>query len=260
MTMPESIPVLGMESVAKLRALVETFKSGIELPQIGAWKSMNDDTLWLTVVRQVGVVGRAEPAAALFNAMTERDPGWYSMLIASNDSRRATEINKVLHEFGVRYASEDSRKCRKTHSLINNLLLMHSRGGPRAYVEHIAQVDSEYARVGLVSREMAYIKNKGARDWLIGLGLLRNALAFDVRLLNALKYLGADLPDKLQSNIALYRKVEAELIEKVCRPCDVTGAVLDRILFQRYNEIVPIAARRKKAKPRLASAKKRPKN
>ena len=48
-------------------------------------------------------------------------------------------------------------------------------------------------RIAAVADDLAYVKNKGARDLLIGLGLVERAIAFDTRLVNVLEHLGAKL-------------------------------------------------------------------
>ncbi|MFC1799704.1 hypothetical protein ACFL2Z_02190, partial [Candidatus Eisenbacteria bacterium] len=73
---------------------------------------------------------------------------------------------------------------------------------------------------------------------LIDLGLIENAIAFDVRVINVLEFCGIEIPEDLASNEEAYRELEAELIEKVCRPAQVPGCVLDRVLYQKYGEIV----------------------
>ena len=85
--------------------------------------------------------------------------------------------------------------------------------------------------------EMADIKNKGARDLLIELGLVLNAIALDTRLKSVLKRLGANLPDDITTNRARYRSLEQELLSKICIPCSITGGHLDRILFNRWKEV-----------------------
>ncbi len=72
-----------------------------------------------------------------------------------------------------------------------------------------------------VSSDLAYIKGKGAGDLLITLGLVSDAIAFDTRIINILKELGASIPDNLVSSPAAYRMLEQELLNRVCRPLDL---------------------------------------
>ena len=90
----------------------------------------------------------------------------------------------------------------------------------------------------MVADDLSYVKNKGARDLLIGLGLVQRAIAFDTRLIKVLNHLGAQLPNDLAFNKSKYKALETELIEKVCEPSEITGSHFDRILFSRSKEIV----------------------
>ena len=83
-----------------------------------------------------------------------------------------------------------------------------------------------------------YIRTKGARDLLIGLGLATNVIALDSRLQTVLKNVGAVLPSDVASNRAKYKLLEQELLEKVCQPCSITGAHLDRILFNKWQDVI----------------------
>ena len=93
-------------------------------------------------------------------------------------------------------------------------------------------------RIAAVADDLAYVKNKGARDLLIGLGLVERAIAFDTRLVNVLEHLDAKLPGDLAANKLKYKALETELIDAVCIPSEITGGHFDRILFSRYKEIV----------------------
>lgn len=229
--------MLNQQTVKKLQQIVLEHKDAINLPKIGRWKSMSDSDIWLSIIGQVGVVGSSAPAEKMIDELKGRK-NWYEALIALKPAQRRKEIHKILHSFGIRYVSEDSHECRKTHALLKNLALVESYGGPKAYLERISRNPDEHERISAIIYDMSYIKNKGARDFLIGVGLIENAIAFDIRIKNVLRACGAKLPDGLGSDKATYKALESELIEKVCVPCGVPGAVLDRVLYQKYREIV----------------------
>lgn len=84
-----------------------------------------------------------------------------------------------------------------------------------------------------MQRSLQYYGNKGARDTLIELGLAENCMALDTRILGVLKKVGVKVvPDDI------YREIEKELIRKVATPLGISGALLDRILFQNYDRIL----------------------
>lgn len=212
-------------------------KEAINLPKLGQWKTMTDSSIWLAIVGQVGVVGGSAPVEKMKKELRARDKA-YEALVALKPAQRRKEIHKVLRSFGIRYVSESAEGDRKTNALVKNLALVESYGGPKAYLERISRIADELSRVEAIIKDMSYMENKGARDFLIGVGLIENAIAFDVRIKKVLVACGAKLPEYLGTDEATYKSLEAELIEKVCKPCGVTGAVLDRVLFQKYNEIV----------------------
>lgn len=229
--------MLNQQTVKKLQKIVMEHKDAISLPKLGQWKSMTDSSIWLAIVGQVGVVGNSAPVEKMMKELRTRNK-WYAALVVLKPAQRRKEIHKVLHSFGIRYVSENAKECRKTNALLKNLALVESCGGPKAYLERISRITDELLRVTAISEDMSYIKNKGARDFLIGVGLIENAIAFDVRIKSVLIACGAKLPERLGEDKAAYKAFEAELIEKVCKPCGVPGAVLDRVLYQKYKEIV----------------------
>jgi hypothetical protein len=77
---------------------------------------------------------------------------------------------------------------------------------------------------------------KSARDTLIDLRLAKNCMALDSRITGLIQQLGAKGSLKLTRKN--YTLIEAELINKVAKPCMITGALLDRILFQQYDFIL----------------------
>jgi tRNA G18 (ribose-2'-O)-methylase SpoU len=87
-----------------------------------------------------------------------------------------------------------------------------------------------------------YIKSKGARDFLMYLGLVRDAIALDARIQKVLKKIGI-IPDKdkviekIKNNSKLYDEVEEELLLKVCKPLNLSGIEFDRMIYQNYEEI-----------------------
>jgi len=229
--------MLNQQTIDQLKNVVRTYKSQVKLPEIDRWKSMTDSEIWISIVGQVGSVGSSNPAEKMKKELRSGDK-WYEQLILLTKEHRKEEIHRVLYKFGIRYVSKNIDKCKKTNALLKNLELIESFGGPIKYIQRISQIDDEYIRVSTVIKEMYYIKNKGARDLLISLGLLQNAIAFDVRIIKVLKAFGTDLPEGFETNSNSYKELESELIKKICIPCEITGAVLDRIIYQKYDEIV----------------------
>jgi hypothetical protein len=68
--------------------------------------------------------------------------------------------------------------------------------------------------------------------------VVRDCIAFDSRILDVIRQIGIQIPDRVQANEALYEEFERLLINQVCRPLGITGAELDQLLFINYNEIM----------------------
>jgi hypothetical protein len=101
----------------------------------------------------------------------------------------------------------------------------------------LAQVKEDRARIQSVIDAFKFIKNKGARDLLMELGLVKDAIALDVRIKNIFGKLGISTP-KTFSNLRIYDQVESDILTKICKPLNFTGVELDRILYQNYAAIM----------------------
>ncbi|MCX7096399.1 MAG: hypothetical protein NTV43_00660 [Methylococcales bacterium] len=229
--------MVSKQSVAKLKKIVKKYKDEINLPKLGKWKKMSDNDIWTAIVIQVVVVGGSAPHVKVKELLSSQE-NWYGLLLNLSPKKRTTEIHNILRSAGVRYVSENKGDCRKTDALVKNLALLESLEGPKIYLQRISKISDEAERVSAIIKDMSYIKNKGARDFLIGVGLIENAIAFDVRVKKVLELCGIELPNNLANNKSAYKELETELIDKVCRPLEVSGSVLDRILYQKNNEIV----------------------
>ena len=222
---------------SKLISIVRKYKADVAVPQPGNWKSKGDGALWASVLVQIAVVGAASGGDTLAGVLEHEDE-WYRQLASFTPMQRVAEIHLRLRQAGVRYASDDVAKCKKTAAAAYDFEVLASYEGPKNYFKNIAAIPFESWRIAVVADDLAYVKNKGARDLLIGLGLVERAIAFDSRLVGVLKHLGVDVPDDLATNKPRYKALESELIAKVCGPCGITGGHLDRILFSRAKEIV----------------------
>lgn len=230
--------VITEEIAQRLKNNVERFKHSVKEPISGNWKKMTEAQLWAAVLGQVAVVGGEKSGVQLKAELATDLESWYEKLLSTPSPKRLKEIHKRLRNAGVRYVTVDSQTCKKSRSAVNNFDLLEAYGGARSYFSKIEKIPSEVWRVSIVSDEMSYIRNKGARDLLIGLGLAKNVIALDSRLQTVLKKLGAKLPDDLAANRLRYKAIERELLETVCQPCLITGAHLDRILFNKWKEII----------------------
>ena len=221
----------------KLIAIISQYKGEISDPVSGFWKSKGDEDLWASVLGQIAVVGSAASGLELKNWLNSR-VGWFQELAGCDSKARLKAIHNCFREVGVRYASADIAKCKKSSAAAYNFEVLMSYGGPKEYFSKVATVPVEAWRIAVVADDLSYVKNKGARDLLIGLGLVKRAIAFDTRLVSVLTHLGAQLPPDLAMSKPKYKALETELIEKVCEPCSISGGYFDRILFAKAKSIV----------------------
>ena len=72
------------------------------------------------------------------------------------------------------------------------------------------------------------------KSFLNGTRIVKNALAFDTRFQNILQEMGIELQKDFSGNPVLHAKIEKEILEKVCEPLEISGVMLDRMLYQNY--------------------------
>lgn len=85
-----------------------------------------------------------------------------------------------------------------------------------------------------------FVQSKGARDNLKELGLIRDAIALDVRIQTILHLAGVQVPRGLESNHKLYDEYESFLLNRLCKPLQMTGVEFDRMIYQNYDRIKQI--------------------
>ncbi len=222
----------------RLQEAVNRLKSSVVAPRVGNWKRLTDAELWGRVLVQISVVGGAKSGGRLQNQLEPMLAGWYEELRAKKPGDRIKSIHEMLYKSRVRYVTASPETCKKSNAASYNFELLQAYGGPKKYFGDLAKVPEESWRVGIVSDEMQCIRSKGARDLLIGLGIVENAIALDSRLQKILSEAGVKLRNDLAVNRASYKLLESELLQKVCEPCGVTGAHFDRILFNNWKDLV----------------------
>jgi hypothetical protein len=215
-----------------LQKAVKRYKSQVKLGK--PWNKWTDEQLWRKVLCQIAVVGRAEPGERL-----QHDPkirGEVSIQKLSR-FRSDTELQKHLHTvfvgLGVRYVGRNWRNDKKAAAGVKNFRILMKAGGPKRFFGNIARYRTEEQRIKALRDSLEYYGNKGTRDTLIELRLAENCMALDARIYGVLEKVGVKVsPDDI------FRYVEQELIRKVAEPLGVSGARLDRMLFQNYDKIL----------------------
>jgi hypothetical protein len=231
---------LSETQVSTLAAAVRPFLDTRAAPP-GVWRGWDEERIWWTVVGQVAVVGssaaweRIQQDAAAGNELA------WTALRALDDRAALRAIHAVFRRHGVRYVSADASKDRKSEALVCNLRVLEAAGGPKQYVAALSELPDEMSRVENVRRDLGYIKDKGARDLLISLGLACDVVALDARISRVLRALGVSIGAGSISASA-YRSAEHAL--RAVRPKLGVSSLshLDRILYRHADAVVAALA------------------
>lgn len=218
---------------SKLRKAVKRHKHSVKLGK--PWNKWTDEELWLKVLGQVVVIGKAEPGERL-----QHDPKIASKVSLKklNGFRRDVARQKYLHEqfvkLRVRFSLGSSwENDWKAKASVQNFRVLRDAGGPKKFFQTIDDCKTEEDRIKTLQGALKRYGSKSVRDTLIELRLAENCMALDARIYGLLRKVGVLVnPDDI------YRQVEAELIHKVAAPLGMTGALLDRILFRNYDQIL----------------------
>jgi hypothetical protein len=227
--MPE---FLSTSQATQLQRIARRYKKPVKLGK--PWNQRTDDELWRKVLGQIAVVGRAEPGERL-----QHDPK-IKRQVSINCLRRFqsdAELQKHLHalfvKLRVRYVGSDWKSDRKSAAAVRNFRKLTVRDTPKKFFDRVAKCRSEDEKIAMLQRELVFFGNKSARDSLIELRLAENVMALDARIYGVLRKVGVRLsPDDI------YRQIEKELIQKVAAPLGMTGALLDRVFFRNYDQIL----------------------
>ncbi|MEX6689678.1 hypothetical protein QTN47_19390 [Danxiaibacter flavus] len=226
------------------KTIVDTYKSGTTFPKRHEWKLLDNNSLWLRLVGQVNVVGGVDGNDRFFERPELiKKINFSSLSKIKLEKELALKINSVLREAGVRYASADLTKCSKTKSLVHNYkFISQYKNGFKGLLQELADIKGETAevqRVHFLTSNFKYIKNKSARDFLMGLGINRNTVAIDIRIQNIFKRFGLPLPSQAElSRRIIYEAAEKNIVDKICKPLNIEPVQFDRILFQNYDSIL----------------------
>ena len=229
--------------LAIFRNLINTYQKETVFPKKDQWKQMDNNQLWLWLVGQVMVVGGVAGHDRFQESEDLKAKLNYSSLMQLDDTTLKIRLNEVLCKAGVRYASNDLLKCRKSSALVDNFKFVSSyEGGFEGLLNFLSKFQSKTAeldRVAFLTQNLKFIKNKSARDFLMSMGFNTNTLAIDIRIQNIFKHFALGFPPKLNlSSKAIYDDLEREIIDKICKPLEVQPVKFDRILFQNYKRII----------------------
>lgn len=209
------------------------------------WRSLGEDGIWCSVVGQVAVIGRSNPWDVM-KASWKGSGLEYDEVSRAVGAGRVAEVASLLqHHFakaGVRYAGTKADPSRKASACARNLVRLRALGGPTRFAEILASIDAENERVELTRALLSEVGPKGARDLLMGLGLHRNSIALDARVMGALRAARVTELKKAPSDREAYNALERMLIDEVAGPLKLEPIVVDRTLYWRNKEVIAALA------------------
>jgi hypothetical protein len=219
------------------------FLSKTEVPEKDNWKAQTNNDIWLKLITQVIVVGSSTPAHRFNNSPDLKKQVSYNKLLEiENQEELELIINRVLRAVGTRYASFDISKCRKTKALAHNLTILKDfKEGPKGLLTKLSEFkekNSDQERIRYLMKNFKYLQSKSARDYLMELGLIQNAIALDVRIRTILTKVGISPPKGFENNHRLYDQIEKDLLNHICVPLELSGVEFDRMLYQNYENIL----------------------
>jgi hypothetical protein len=248
------------QSARKLVELGKRFVKTVPPPKAGRWRQRSSGQLWVDVLRQLAVAGGADGGTRLACRLKGREDKWYEEL-GQLQKGRESRIRSELVGAGVRFVPKQGGASAKLKAAVENFQALDRAGGPVAFFSQLPHGEAD--RIRYVRSNLQYVKHKGARDLLIGLGAVKNAIALDVRWKNILQGAGVAVPRNFQTSRSTYEQLEREILEKVCKPLGVTGAHLDRAFFkdENYEQILAllgVAPRARMARGSCSPARKAP--
>lgn len=215
-----------------------------KFPKIDNWKRMTSNEIWLDLFAQIIVIGGAAAAQRFYDRTELQRLVSYRRLSSLEDMMQIKKaINHALRVVGSRYACKDVSRCKKTQALTHDLKILQAfKEGPRGLLKRVAEFSGPYATKRRIKYFMKIFKggsvqSKSARDFLMEHGLIKDAVAIDIRIQNILRKVGIRVPKGLQNSPKIYDYVEEEILNKICKPLRLTGMELDRMLFQNYDKI-----------------------
>jgi len=229
--------------IEKFEEIKKKFLNKTEVPQENNWKQRSNNDIWLGLIIQVIVVGSSAPADKFDKDEKLKNEVSYEKLIRiDNKDELKKKINKVLRTVGTRYASSDISKCKKTNALVHNLMVLKNfKEGPKGLLKRLSKFEGKNGDIRKIKYFMKifrFIQSKSARDNLMSLGLVKNAVALDIRIQNIFKKIGIQFPRGFENNPKLYDEIEKDILTKICQPLGIYGIQFDRMLYQNYKEIM----------------------
>lgn len=231
------------KQLEKFTAIISAYRDITTVPEFGRWKRFDNNELWTRHVAQIIVVGSSAGADRFYANPKFAQMVNFETLKSLNESNIASTVNLALRKAKVRYASSVLEKCMKTSAIVHNFQFINEQKnallGIIKMFSKLKGEDCEMERVNFFIDNLKFMKNKSARDYLMGIGMNRGTLAIDVRIQNIFEHLGINFPTAQELGSAKkYSETEEKIINSICVPLEIEPIVFDRILYQNYKKIL----------------------
>jgi len=238
----EAMLEIKKEHLQRFEQIKKQFLEKTRVPKENNWRRWINDEIWRYIIEQVIVVGNSKPAEKFRKDVDLRRQVSYKELAKIKDENKVKrKINYVLRAVGTRYASSNILKCKKTDALAHNLRVLKTfNDGPKGLLRRLSEFEGPFAdkrKIKYLMKNFKYVQSKSARDFLMELGTIKNAIALDIRIQNIFTKVGVHIPKGFEGNPKLYDEIERDILEKVCKPLNLIGVELDRMLYQNYRDI-----------------------
>lgn len=233
--MPNIMKGITKEQLEMFTKIKDEFKLKMIVPEENNWKSLTDNDIWLLSISQIIVVGGSAPDDKFKEDKNlQKDVSYERLASIQSEEENRGIINQTLRKIGTLWCSPDIYKCRKTTAIYRNLIFF-KKLGPKAVLESLSE-HSDREKIDYLMKNLSYIKDKGARDYLMELGFIKDAIALDTRVLDILYHVyGIKVTAKKPKD---YDEIEKEILENVCKPLGLSGVQFDRMLYQKHDEIM----------------------
>lgn len=226
-------------NLRKFKKIRDSFKIPAKRAKAG-WKKWDNNDVWMQIVRHILQIGNSKSLDLFDNSRSLKDSVRYVRLVRMRSKRKQrAAIRKLMKSTGARIHNK------KTQALVDNLAWLQQEFGerPTKFMAHLSRM-SEWQRIGFLKTHLSQFGEKTAREFLMTAGLANNAIAFDRRILRIFEEAGVEMPatacKKRRIIPSLYKEVQEQVLEKICKPLKLTGRQFDRMLYLNYDSIIDL--------------------
>ena len=142
------VQLLSTQKAHELSVLAPRYKQRVK--QSKSWKKMSSDELWLTVLSQVVVPGRASAGETLVASHEARQALSFARLTSIQDDKALQQhIHRVFAAIGTRWAGQSWESDAKAARAAHNLRVLQG-SGPKEFFRDVARCGSTAAMVSFL--------------------------------------------------------------------------------------------------------------